>query len=36
MPNFKFPVDGIVAGFEVFVTKVGFLRFQVGKYDSDL
>lgn len=29
MPMFKFPADGIVAGFEVFVTKVGFLRFQV-------
>lgn len=29
MPNYKFPAKGIVAGFEMFVTKVGFLRLQV-------
>lgn len=30
MPNYKFPAKGIVAGFEVFVTKVGFIQFQVS------
>ena len=32
MPKFKFPASGIVAGFEVFITKIGFLRFQVSTH----